>query len=124
STAISPSTGTSGGRFGGPARFADGFSAPIRPFWTDSGCHRHQLAPGHPEVRQREQRCQLCGVLRQPAVASLRETELTLYHPKRMLHLRSHARLDSFNLVDEGIDPIAQIELAPLARTHRDMPVL
>ena len=45
---------------------------------THSSLHRHQLSARHPEVGQREQRVQLRGVLRKPAVTHLDVAELAL----------------------------------------------
>ncbi len=53
--------------------------------------HFQQLATRHPEIGQREQRCQLCGVFLQTTVARLREAKLQFDHPKPMLYLGSHA---------------------------------
>ena len=52
---------------------------------THSSQRGHQLPPGHPQVGQREQRVQLRGVLRQPAVPHLHMAELALDHPERVL---------------------------------------
>ena len=54
-------------------------------------CHRDQFLSRHPQVRQRKQRDDVCSVLGQPAEANLRQPELALDDPKRMLDLYSPA---------------------------------
>jgi len=49
-----------------------------------------QCLARHPQIRQREQRPQLHGVLVQPSVAHLHIPELALDHPKRVLDLGAH----------------------------------
>jgi len=45
--------------------------------------HFQQLATRHPEIGQREQRCQLCGVFLQTTVARLCEAKLQRANGKR-----------------------------------------
>jgi hypothetical protein len=58
----------------------------------------HKPASGHPDVGQRKQRDELCGVLGKPPVAHFDVTELALDNPKRMLHLGPHAGFELFGL--------------------------
>ncbi len=47
------------------------------------------MSAGHPQIRQRKQRHQLCRVLGQTTETRLHMTELALDHPERVLDLRS-----------------------------------
>ena len=85
--------------------------------------HFQQLATRHPEIGQREQCCQLCGVFPQSAVARLREAELQLDHPKRMLDLGTHACFKVFNFVDDAIKRVVFVQRRALAGAHRDHPL-
>ena len=58
----------------------------------------HMPASGHPDIGQRKQRDELCGVLGKPPVAHFEVTELALDNPKRMLHLGPHAGFELFGL--------------------------
>lgn len=79
-------------------------------------------ASGHPDIRQSEQRHELCCVLLQTAIANLDVSELALDDAKRVLDLSSHAGLELFCLLREGA-PGRVLLLAALARTHGNVPV-
>lgn len=64
--------------------------AKVRSTRRIHGAIARQFAVRRPQIRQREQRLGLRGVLRQPAVANLRELKVTLDHPEGMLDLRPH----------------------------------
>lgn len=57
-----------------------------------------QRAPHHPQIAQREQRLQLRRVLGQSPVAHFHMPELALDHPKRVLHLGAHTRIQELAL--------------------------
>src|ERR1700709_2731278 len=80
--------------------------------------HFHQLATCHPEIRQREQRCQLRGVFLQTTVACFREAELPFDHPKRMLYLGSDACLKVFDFIDDAIKRVGLVPPRTLAQTQ------
>jgi hypothetical protein len=92
------------------------------PFRAHSSRARHQFAPRHPQVAQREQRLHLGRVFLQPAVAHLGESKLALDHPERVLHLRPNARQDLLRLVDHRGQRAAQVQRLAPARTHGNMP--
>ena len=85
-------------------------------------CGSQHLAR-HPKVSQRELRFDLSRVLRESPIARLQISKLTLRHPKRMLHLRSYTRFQPFDLVVDPVEPLAPVQLSPLARSHRDVPL-
>ena len=62
-------------------------------------------------------------VLGQPPVTRLAVPELTLDHPKRMLHLGADAGLELFNSISQGVAGFGLVEHLPLARHHGDLPV-
>lgn len=90
----------------------------LGPLQTDSGCHRHELSAGRPQIRGREKRRDLQGVFFQTAVANIREFALALDHPNRRLELRTNARLQPLDLVNDRIARVARIQLAPFARSR------
>ena len=51
------------------------------------------MPPRHPQIRQRKQRNQLCGVLGQATEAHLGVTKLALDHPEWMFDLATYLRL-------------------------------
>src|SRR5215471_10119733 len=77
-------------------------SASIRQLRTDLSIQYQRLAH-HPQVRQREQRRQLRGVLLQPAVAHLDEAELSFDHAERVLYLGAYAGLELLDLFGQGL---------------------
>jgi hypothetical protein len=59
----------------------------------------------HSQVGQRKHHQQLAGVLGQAPVTRFALSELTINHPKRMLHLGADARLEQQIAIDQpGID--------------------
>ena len=109
------------------------------PRWTAFGCAwatgvpllryvfalhcSSQLSARHPQIGQRELRFDLSRVLRQAAVPRLHISKLPFQHAERMLHLRSHARFQPFDLVVDLIEPLRLVQLSALARPHRDVPL-
>jgi hypothetical protein len=60
---------------------------PLPMFWANSCLHSRNYSLAHyPQVGQRKHQQQFTGVLGQPPVTHLATPELTLDHPKRMLH--------------------------------------
>jgi hypothetical protein len=102
------------------------FSGLLPPFpdlQTHSSLHPvHKPASGHPDIGQRKQRDELCGVLGKPPVAHFDVTELALDNPKRMLHLGPHAGFELFGLFVQRA-PGRVLLRAALARAHRHMPI-
>ena len=82
----------------------------------------HKPASGHPDVGQRKQRDELCGVLGKPPVAHFDVTELALDDPKRMLHLGPHAGFELFGLFLQRAQGHVLLHAA-LTRAHRHMPI-
>ena len=82
----------------------------------------HKPASGHPDVGQRKQRDELCGVLGKPPVAHFDVTELSLDNPKRMLHLGPHAGFALFGLLVQRA-PGRVLLRATLSRAHGHMPI-
>lgn len=68
-------------RIGSVSRIARLVGHASRILRTRLGRHRHQPLPCHPQIRQRKQPQERCGVLRQSAVAHLGETELAFDQP-------------------------------------------
>jgi hypothetical protein len=105
---------------------ASGYGLAFRPhrvLRTDSSHRRHQFPANHPQVREREQRLELRGVLLEPTVAHLREAELQLDHPDRMLDLGANARLEPLGLLDQLMAAARGVQCTTLARSHRHMPL-
>src|SRR5664280_1841204 len=82
----------------------------------------HQLQARHPQVRQREQRLQLGGVLEQPSVAHLRVPELPLDDSERVLDLRAYAGLERLDLVENRAELCTRLQPSAIAWPHGDMP--
>ncbi len=82
----------------------------------------HSLA-NHPQVGQRKHHQQLAGVLGQPPVTRLAAPELTLDHPKRMLHLGAETGFDLFNTISQGLAGFVLVQRLALARHHGNFPV-
>ncbi len=101
--------------------------APVRPAFRAFRPLRtelsrvHQRSSRHPQVRQREQRAQLRGVLRQSTVAHLRVTELPPHHAEGVLAFGPHVRLEPLDLIQ---DPMVFSRAQPLtfARPHGHVP--
>ena len=82
-----------------------GFSPELQPF----GClqaHSHlsplqKPASGHPDIGQRKQRDELCGVFLQSPIAHLAMTELAFDHPERVFQSDAHTGLEFFSLLGE-----------------------
>ena len=82
-----------------------GFSPELQP----SGCLQahsclsplHKPASGHPDIGQRKQRDELCGVFLQSPIAHLAMTELAFDHPERVFHFGAHTSLEFFSLFGE-----------------------
>jgi hypothetical protein len=84
----------------------------------------HKRLSGHPQIRQREQRDQLRGVLGQPPIAHLGVTELAFDHPKWMLDLGTHAGFELFGLIEQGAPASARLaQSAAFARAHGHLPL-
>ena len=77
----------------------------------------------HPQVGQRKHHQQLAGVLGQAPLARPAMTELTLNHPKRMLHLGADASLELFKLIRQCVADSRFVQRLALARHHRNLPV-
>ena len=77
----------------------------------------------HPQVGQREHHQQLTGVLGQAPVTRLAMPELTLDHPKGMLHLGADAGLEFFKLIRQCVADPGFVQCLALARHHRNLPV-
>jgi len=102
------------------------FSGLLPPF-SDLQAHSsrrplHKPASGHPDVGQRKQRDELCGVFGKPPLAHFDVTELALDNPKRMLHLGPHAGLDLLGWFVQCA-PGRTFLSAALSRTHGHVPV-
>lgn len=90
---------------------------------THSSLHPlHKPASGHPDIGQRKQRDELCGVLGKPPVAHLGVPELALDDPKRMLHLGPHAGFELFGLFVQRAPGRVLLRLT-LPRAHGHMPI-
>ena len=102
------------------------FSSLLPPFGdlqAHSSLHPlHKPASGHPDIGQRKQRDELCGVLGKTPVANLGVPELTLDDPKRMLHLGPHAGFELFGLFVQRA-PGRVLLRAALTRAHGHMPI-
>jgi hypothetical protein len=77
---------------------------------------------GNQQIRQAEQREQLCCVLEQPAVAHLLHLEDVLDDVEGMLDLGSHARFELFELIFDAAELVIR-QGATLARPQGDMPL-
>ena len=100
---------------------ANGQYSDLLPPFGDLQAHSslhplHKPASGHPDVGQRKQRDELCGVLGKPPVAHLGVPELTLDDPKRMLHLGPHAGFELFGLFVQSLPavPVKNICYPPI----------
>jgi len=82
----------------------------------------HKPASDHPDVGQRKQRDELCGVLGKPPVAHFYVTELALDNPKRMLHFGAHAGFELFGLFVQRA-PGRVLLCLTLPRAHGHMPI-
>jgi hypothetical protein len=93
-------------------------------FWAHSRFQplNHSLAH-HPQVGQRKHHQQLAGVLGQTPVTRLAMPELTLDHPKRMLHLGADTGFDLFNPISQGEAGFGPVQRLALARHHGNFPV-
>ena len=97
---------------------------PLPMFWAHS-CRQplnHSL-PDHPQIGQRKHHQQLTGVLGQTPVTRLAMPELTLDHPKRMLHLGTDTGLDLFNPICQSVAGFGLVQRLALARHHGNFPV-
>ena len=83
---------------------------------TDSCPRSHQLPSRRPQVRQREQRDKLRGVLHQASVADLREPELPLDHAERVFDLGADAGLHLLHPLGHEVGLDERVELASQAR--------
>ena len=85
-----------------PKVVAGRFSPVLQPFGClqAHSCLRplQKPASGHPDIGQRKQGEELCGVLFETAIAHFGVTELPFDDPKRMLHLGPHAGLELLGL--------------------------
>ena len=88
----------------------------LRALQAHSSLRTHQLPSRHPQIRQREQRDELRGVVRQPAVANLGEAELPLDHC-----FISGSRSPSVFLVELGAE-ISVRTPAPVAVARTQFP--
>ena len=103
-----------------------GFSPELQP----SGCLQahsclsplHKPASGHPDIGQRKQRDELCGVFLQPPIAHLGEAELAFDNPERVLHLGPNTGLELFGLFAQRAPRRVLVRLA-FARSHRNVPI-
>src|SRR5690554_3081614 len=80
------------------------------------------MPPRHPQIRQRKQRNQLCGVLGQATEAHLGVTKLALDHPEWMFDLGTYLRL---GLLDFALGLVQRAALAQLlvsAAPRRNLP--
>src|ERR1700712_177601 len=113
-----------------PSSSASRWTAAVRVLASTAARSRYALdLPGsiqrlanHPQIGQRKLRLDLGRVLLQTAVPRLQISELTLQNSERMLHLRSHLRFQPFDLLVDPVEPLALVQLAPLARPHRNVP--
>ena len=76
----------------------------------------------HPQVRQREQRHQLCRVLRQATEARFHITELAFDHPERMLDLGPYLSLGLLDLALGFVQSTALIKLLVSTAAGSDLP--
>jgi hypothetical protein len=76
----------------------------------------------HPQVGQRKNHQQLTGVLGQASVSRLAMSELTLDHPKRMLHLGAVTGFALFNPISQGLAGFGFVQRLALARHHGNFP--
>ena len=74
------------------------------------------------QIRQAEQRHQLRRILGQSAVTNLFQSESVLDDEEGMLDLGANTRLDRLELAVQSVYLAAQVEHAPPARSHRDVP--
>jgi hypothetical protein len=90
--------------------------------WAHSRCQplNHSLAH-HPHVGQRKHHQQLAGVLGQPPAKHLAMPELTLDHPKRMLHLGADTGFDLFNPISQDVAGFGLVQRLALARHHGEL---
>ena len=93
-------------------------------FWAHScpQSRNHSLAY-HPQIGQRKHHQQLAGVLGQTPITRLAMPELTLDHPKRMLHLGADTGFDLFNPIGQGVAGFGLVQRFALARHHGNFPV-
>ena len=77
----------------------------------------------HPQAGQRKHHQHLAGVLGQTPVTRLAMPELTLDHPKWMLHLGTDTGFDLFNPISQGLAGFGLVQRLALARHHGNFPV-
>jgi len=82
----------------------------------------HKPASGHPDVGQRKQRDDLCGVFGKTPVTHFDVSELALDNPKRMLHLGAHAGFELFGLFVQRAPGRVLLRLT-LTRAYGHMPI-
>lgn len=87
-------------RHGGVSTFERAFHDPFWAYWLgyERTCPIRAAACAAPQIAQREQRLQLRRILGQSPVAHFHMPKLALDHPKRVLHLGAHSRIQELAL--------------------------
>ena len=85
------------------------------------GVELKQSALGDHQIRQAEQRHQLCGVLGQPSVTSLLQTEAIFDDVKGMFDLSANTGLDRFHLVAQAVNFAAHFQRPTLASSESNL---
>ena len=76
------------------------------------------MSAGHPQIAQCKQCHQLRRVFRQPFVANLGESELTLDDSERVLHLGPHTGFELLSLIEQFAPQAVPVQCPTLARAH------